>query len=69
MTTASIATAALSGYGKSTDHYKRVENGLIRYYEEKYGDKVTVENSYVVGNYELFRCVGVKDSGYEISTV
>ena len=58
---------ALTGCGKSAAHYKKVEKDAVRYYKEKYGDTVTVENTIVAGNSGLFGYLGVKDRAYELS--
>lgn len=58
---------ALAGCGKSADHYKKVKEDAVRYYKEKYGDTVTVENTIVAGNSGLFGYLGVKDRAYELS--
>ena len=64
---ACAAALSLSGCMKSAEHYRKVETGAVRYYKKKYGDRVTVEKSIIVGDSGLFGYLGLKDRAYTLS--
>ena len=64
---ACAAALCLSGCLKSAEHYRKVETGAVRYYKKKYGDRVTVVKSIIVGDYGLFGALGLKNRAYTLS--
>ena len=62
-----LMLTCLSGCAKEKAHYTDVQRKAEKYFKEKYGEKASVVNSTVAGNYGLFGYLGVKDRAYEMS--